>query len=666
MIKSLSFPRILEIQRKSAFLSYHSNLPEFSFSLLLHSSDYCQESRASSVVIDTYVEYYYLFNKSMTQVLTTNSSKKMLRRTTSSGSGQFSPCAVTPSPMSRKEMKSALSLLLDEKIIPVTKSPRFMMEKKKISDFEPPSLMIPLADSFNESYGDSASEGAEGVVTYSDSFFDFGSIPVVTDKSSLEDVKERFFISNTGPSAIAESSTQVLKVSDLLFLILEDAKVGSPTAEERLSSSFSASFSRAFRPYLNEKENTSPNAGLLVFPAEEDGTPMNDLPTFSAKTDLLQLGVKDFAIIDQKSLKQLAHVRIEGNSSFGSQLLGPGEEFNDDGDEENGESSYYILSEEKQEEKENRKKSASYSSADIISVFRMDSDEPLFKKTSSLDQTEPSDLVVSKVTNKGEESRRRSLSQLQRRRSSSGNLIISYRWPNSDKWRIAKHGIVTRSLYSPQRPLSGRIDLKSAFPVVTQAEEEEEEGQRNEPITPVPTERPLLTTKKSSKLSIFSSSAAAVLPIINPERLYQLEEDGFFRRHSERPYNEEIDGSHDDENDTNRQTKSDKNPRNQSFSGKIELYPHTSLSEKSQYSPSHALSASSTSASSSPKLSSNNKKSFPSPSPRLITTIAPFSPDQEKHQKSSGFTDNQQQSKTNSSTKPTSNSSGIFSIFKLF
>jgi hypothetical protein len=601
----------------------------------------------------------------MTQALTTNSSKKMLRRTTSSGSGQFSPCAVTPSPLSRKEMKSALSLLLDEKSIPIPRSPKFMMEKKHLSDFEPPSLMIPLGDSFNESYGDSASEG---FVTYSDSFFDFGSVPMVTDKSSLEDVKERFFISNTGPSAITESSTQVLKVSDLLSLILEDAKVDSPTAEERLSSSFSASFSRAFRPYLNEKENTSPNAGLLVFPAEEDGTPMNDLPTFSAKTDLLQLGVKDFAIIDRKSLKQLAHVRIEGNSSFGSQLLGPAEEFNGEEEEENGESSYYIVSEEKQEEKDNRKKSASYSSADIISVFRMDSDEPLFKKTPSLDQTESSDLVVSKVINKGEESRRRSLSQLQRRRSSSGNLIISYRWPNSDKWRIAKHGIVTRSLYSPQRPLSGRIDLKSATPVVTQAEEEEE-GQRNEPITPVPMERRLLTTKKSSKLSIFSSSAAGALPIINPERLYQLEEDGFFRRHSERPYNEEIDGSHDDddENDTNRQTKSDKNPRNQSFSGKIELYPHTSLSEKSQYSPSHALSASSTSASSSPKLSSNNKKSFPSPSPRLITTIAPFSPDKEIHQKSLGITENnQQQSKTTLSSKPPSNSSGIFSIFKLF
>jgi hypothetical protein len=595
----------------------------------------------------------------MTQVFTTNSNKKFMRRTTSSGSGQFSPCAVTPSPVSRKEMKSALSLLLDEKSIPVTKSPRFMIQKKQLSDFEPPSLMIPLADSFNESYGDSASEGD---VAYSDSFFDFGSIPMVCDKSSLEEnllVKESVLSSNVNVTHLAavESSNQVLKVSDLLSLILEDAKVDSPTAEQKLSSSFSASFCHALRPYLIEKENTSPNSELLVFPAEEDGTPMNDLPTFSAKTDLLQLGVKDFAIIERKSLKQLAHVRIEGNSSFGSQLLGPVEGEFKDAEEENGEGSYYTLSDEKKDnakqgEKENRKKSGSYSSADIISVFRMDSDEPLFKKTPSLDEMEPLAVVTSKEITK-DSGRRRSLSQ--RRRSSSGNLIISYRWPNSEKWRIAKHGIVTKSLYSPQRPLSGRILLKPVVPAIT----EEEQEQRNEPTTPVPTERNVLMTKKSSKLSCFSSSSPA-LPIINPERLYQLEEDGFFRRHSERPYNEEIDGnSHDDDDDENeehRQSKSEKNPRNQSFSGKIELYPHTSSSEKSQYSPTHALS--------SPKTTLSKKKAFPSPSPRLITTIAPFSPDKEKLQRSPGITENQQSKTT--PTKPPSSSSGIFSIFKLF
>ncbi len=48
--------------------------------------------------------------------------------------------------------------------------------------------------------------------------------------------------------------------------------------------------------------------GLLA--AEDDGSPMDDLPEFSTSTDVLAMGIEDFILIDKKTSAHLMHVRI--------------------------------------------------------------------------------------------------------------------------------------------------------------------------------------------------------------------------------------------------------------------------------------------------------------------------------------------------------------------
>jgi hypothetical protein len=60
---------------------------------------------------------------------------------------------------------------------------------------------------------------------------------------------------------------------------------------------------------LNRRRNS-----LKLFPAEEDGT-LDDLPAFGSKTDVKDVGINDFIVVEKASSNQLLHVRVDPHSN---------------------------------------------------------------------------------------------------------------------------------------------------------------------------------------------------------------------------------------------------------------------------------------------------------------------------------------------------------------
>lgn len=60
---------------------------------------------------------------------------------------------------------------------------------------------------------------------------------------------------------------------------------------------------------LNRRRNS-----LRLFPAEEDGT-LDDLPEFGSKTNVKDVGINDFIVVETNSTTQLLHVRVDQHSN---------------------------------------------------------------------------------------------------------------------------------------------------------------------------------------------------------------------------------------------------------------------------------------------------------------------------------------------------------------
>jgi hypothetical protein len=335
----------------------------------------------------------------------------------------------------------------------------------------PKSALSLLLD--ENSNGNNKKRGNESSIEFRDSFF--GSFESVDSFSSYPAVE----------MSPKRKKSGLLNVYELISLVVEDATENNES------------------PALS-KSQKSPSK-YIVMPAEEDGTPMDDLPFCSSQTDLLNFGVTDFVIINKMSSEPFAHVRIEANKG----LLQDRKQ-----DRQNtldSEESYYILPE--------PGRSSSATNADAVPVFRTDTDESQHRK--SLVDVKAIDPQID-ASPSSQRARRSSSTKSPRHRSSSGSLVISYRCNNSERWRIAK-------------PLTAVSPIKTTDSV----------GRR---------------VKSFSHSSKKRPEIAAL--VTNQSEL------GLPRRHSERPYTEELDGGEE---------------------VYVPLNPHTSSCRLAQFSPTRPL-----------------------------------------------------------------------------
>jgi hypothetical protein len=386
--------------------------------------------------------------------------------------------------LSQKQMKSALSMLFDEN----------SNAQKKI-------------DTTNDDLD-----------TFIESLNSFGSI-----SGSSYDMKAL-------DSPIHHRKSQLLNVYELIKVIVEDL------SQQNNNNNNSEA-----------KPQRSPSR-YLVMPAEEDGTPMDDLPTCSSKTDLLNFGVNDFAIIDKASSEQLAHVRIEGTS----QSLAEAKETKRQEIFMETEESYFILPSENE----------SGTDSTVVCV-RPPPPHPVAPAL-TIDTKD----ILSDKKPPGPPSTPKSPSR-PRRRSSSGNLIITYRCKGSEKWTTAK-------------PSHFKETKKDAFASPTK-KQPNNNNKETPPLPPKKEKSPFhspLTKLASGGNGNYTpgrmASSHKQFPSLGVNTNFDLP-----RRHSERPYEEE-----------------DEDPEEEMLS----LNPHTSNSFYAQFSPSKR------------EMLNKSKKASPSPS----------------------------------------------------
>lgn len=352
---------------------------------------------------------------------------------------------------------------------------------------------------------------------------------------------------------------------------------------------------------------------FLLIPAEEDGSPMDDLPSCNINTDLLNMGVRDFVILDKSTLNSIVHIRIEGNVAPNQpyegvinkncQILQEEEAMNhpllqreesyqtNDSKNSGGEgdnNSYYTLND-----------SDSLTNPDMIQAFRTDTDELKLQELQKaqeelamkLAENTVSNSIVSPITSPvvvDKTANRRSYGN--RHRSSSGNLMISYRNLSSERWRVAK-----RLTVLPELPL--KSEPIPVLPVSTIIKPKIEPNLQEVPIlkTPLSARKEEVANQVRQQLSqpvkIIPETTKSGKFINQPYFTTTTTADGLDRRHSERPYDEEIDEPTPPYQKYGRKyssTGSDPgdsggNERKSSF---MDLHPHTSLSFSAQFSPS--------------------------------------------------------------------------------
>jgi hypothetical protein len=332
-------------------------------------------------------------------------------------------------------------------------------------------------------------------------------------------------------SPIHHRKSQLLNVYELISVIVED-----------LSQQNKNNNSEA-------KPQRSPSK-YLVMPAEEDGTPMDDLPTCSSKTDLLNFGVNDFAIIDKTSSEQLAHVRIEGTS----QSLAEAKETQRQEIFMETEESYFILPSENESGTDSTVVCVPPPPPPVVPALTIDTKDILG------DKKPPGPPSTPKSPSRP------------RRRSSSGNLIITYRCKGSEKWTTAK-------------PSHFKETKKDAFASPTK--KQQNNNKETPPLPPKKEKSPFHSplTKLANGTPGRMANSHKQFPSLGVNTNFDLP-----RRHSERPYEEQ-----------------DEDPEEEMLS----LNPHTSNSFYAQFSPSKK------------EMLNKTKKASPSPSSYLTKYAVP-------------------------------------------
>jgi hypothetical protein len=429
--------------------------------------------------------------------------------------------------------------------------------------------------SFQESYQESYTYGSFG---YNNSFYQSYGESYEMPQPKFEEVPKP----NNLPKPL-------FSVKELISLIIQDATVQQ--MKENLSSFLDQKLILDGEVDLLTKLDS-----LILVPAEEDGSPMDDLPCCTNNTDILNFGVRDFVIMDKNTEAELAHIRIEGNVSpnqpYDGTLARNVQVIKDDGlpvslirqDSSqtlaSTEDDFYTLNDEDHD---------SLNNADLIQAFRTDTDEIKFhelqKLQEELKRQELENEKIDQHTGLKSSGSKNSVNS-NRLRSSSGNLMISYCRPGSERWRVAQKLTVLPE-NAPVEIVTPVKDIKPTTTLITLPTTSTKS--RTNTIKDADTFSatiPIVTRKEEVAAEVRKQlqQSYGVIPQSNKQKLINNNNNELDRRHSDRPYNEEI----DDESDSI----SYKYSRKYSYSSEggrpssmLDLNPHTALSFSAQLSP---------------------------------------------------------------------------------
>jgi hypothetical protein len=492
---------------------------------------------------------------------------------------------------------------LEEEVVQTKKAGRTSSMRE--SDYK-----LPDAVSYQESYtyGSSFGYGNSFYQSYGESFH-----PSVEEKLLEAPIRQNSL--NSIKSASNSTSKPFFTVKELISLIIRDATVqhtsGNSQADRKLVLD-------------GEVDLLTKIDSLILVPAEEDGSPMDDLPSCPNHTDIFNLGVRDFLIMDRQTEVELIHIRIEGdispNKPFDGSLAKNLHVVTDEGmyplslvrEASNGtdftnEEDFYTLQDDEDDE-----------DADLIQAFRTDTDELLYHELQKVQdelKKKPEPPHVHKKTKDSHQEAlpasanpNRNSVNASRLRSSSGNLMISYRRPGSERWRVAqKLAVLPENSTLEGTPPSLSSTPKFTVPLPpsnTTPNSSKKEvsapiiiGRKEEVANEV---RKQLEQKTGGVMPETSKLKQMLLNYNNSQKNLHnnTNNDLLPRRHSDRPYNEEIDGENSDNNSITYKysrkystTSSDGNNTNTMSKSctYTDLNPHTSLSLLSaQLSPAHS------------------------------------------------------------------------------
>lgn len=128
------------------------------------------------------------------------------------------------------------------------------------------------------------------------------------------------------PCAIPEEENRPRPISSLTKLI-NDSNNNTPSTTNSNSANnslheFPALYSQLnsvgvlscdmlLKKAMNELVDTNCDENLSLFPAENDGAIMDDLPEFSRSSDITVCGITHFIVVDKSTSKHLLHYKIE-------------------------------------------------------------------------------------------------------------------------------------------------------------------------------------------------------------------------------------------------------------------------------------------------------------------------------------------------------------------
>jgi hypothetical protein len=493
---------------------------------------------------------------------------------------------------------------LEEEVVQTKKAGRTSSMRE--SDYK-----LPGSGSYQESYtyGSSFGYGNSFYQSYGESFH-----PSVEEKLLEAPIRQNSL--NSIKSAGNSTSKPFFTVKELISLIIRDATVqhtsGNSQADRKLVLD-------------GEVDLLTKIDSLILVPAEEDGSPMDDLPSCPNHTDIFNLGVRDFLIMDRQTEVELIHIRIEGdispNKPFDGSLAKNLHVVTDEGmyplslvrEASNGtdftnDEDFYTLQDDEDDE-----------DADLIQAFRTDTDELLYHELQKVQDELKKKAEPTHHHKKTKDSHQETTStnpnnrnsvNASRLRSSSGNLMISYRRPGSERWRVAQKLAVlpeNSSLEGTPPSLSSTPKFTVPLPPANTTQNSSKKevsapiiiGRKEEVANEV---RKQLEQKTGGVMPETSKLKQMLLNYNNSQKNLHNNSnnnDLLPRRHSDRPYNEEIDGENSDNNSITYKysrrystTSSDGNNNHTTSSRSCtytDLNPHTSLSLLSaQLSPAHS------------------------------------------------------------------------------
>lgn len=410
---------------------------------------------------------------------------------------------------------------------------------------------------------------------------DYGSL-FQSYKSELE-LPEHFNIDSTPLSVPGIAEKKCFTCEDLVSFMIEYIKSVDNDVE--------------VSPNLN---NCWQLPRLRLVPADAKGQPLDDLPLdLSSSADVLNLGVTDFAILDRVSNRNLMHIRIEGTISGDLPYSGNTSAVHvpyttldrrpsfdkarssEELERMTSDDSIYVSGEESSLQ---RQKSEESDNPDVISLFRMDTEEHLSNVMA--EETSPPSKPRRKldVTTHNSSSRKTPRDPSSRGRSSSGSLIISCRRWGTHRWKVARQISLTPngSVRWEDVMNSSVADRHGSSPATKMLVLNDSAKSKDGSIFGTPPRSGIKgasTTATPNRSNIHSRGSSIIM-------VPAAGDPGLERRHSERPYDEENDVIFVD------------NYRNRTPSifsleklGALQtIFPHTSVPMTAQFSPCHSTS----------------------------------------------------------------------------